>query len=125
MDLQQIRYFLALARELHYWKTAEKMNITQSALTRRIQSLENELGLLLFERNKRNVKLTPAGKFLRAKWEVELNEIEYIHQFAKQIHLGENGTIKIAHPDSISASIMPDILALQKTIQNFRSNWFR
>ena len=58
MDLQQIRYFLALARELHYWKTAEKMNITQSALTRRIQSLENELGLLLFDRNKRNVKLT-------------------------------------------------------------------
>lgn len=111
MDLQQIRYFLALARELHYWKTAEKMNITQSALTRRIQSLENELGLLLFDRNKRNVKLTPAGHFLRDKWEVELNEIEYIHQFAKQIHLGENGTIKIAHPDSISASIMPDILA--------------
>jgi LysR family transcriptional activator of glutamate synthase operon len=111
MDLQQIRYFLALARELHYWKTAEKMNITQSALTRRIQSLENELGLLLFDRNKRNVKLTPAGLFLRDKWEIELNEIEYIHQFAKQIHLGENGTIKIAYPDSISASIMPDILA--------------
>ncbi|SOD12836.1 LysR family transcriptional regulator [Pedobacter xixiisoli] len=111
MDLQQIRYFLALAKELHYWNTAGKMNITQSALTRQIQSLENELGLLLFERNKRNVKLTPAGRFLKNKWEVELNEIEYIHQFAKQIHLGESGMIKIAHPDSISASIMPDILA--------------
>lgn len=111
MDLQQIKYFLALARDLHYWNTAGKMNITQSALTRQIQSLEKELGLLLFERNKRNVKLTPAGQFLREKWEIELNEIEYIHQFAKQIHLGENGTIKIAHPDSISASIMPDILA--------------
>lgn len=111
MDLQQIRYFLALAGELHYWNTAAKINITQSALTRQIQSLENELGLLLFERNKRNVKLTPAGNFLKDKWEVELNEIEYIHKFAKQIHLGESGTIRIAHPDSISASIMPDILA--------------
>lgn len=111
MDLQQIKYFLALSRELHYWNTAGKMNITQSALTRQIQSLENELGLLLFERNKRNVKLTPAGRFLKDKWEVELNEIEYIHQFAKQIHLGESGTIRIAHPDSISASIMPDLLA--------------
>lgn len=110
MNLQQIKYFLALADELHYWNTAAKMNITQSALTRQIQSLENELGLLLFERNKRNVKLTPAGKFLQDKWEVELNEIEYIHQFAKQIHLGESGTIRIAHPDSISASIMPGIL---------------
>lgn len=111
MNIQQIKYFLALANELHFWNTATKMNITQSALTRQIQSLENELGLLLFERNKRNVKLTPAGKFLKDKWEVQLSEIEYIHQFAKQIHLGESGTIKIAHPDSISASIMPDILA--------------
>jgi len=111
MDLQQIRYFLALSRELHYWNTAAKMNITQSALTRQIQSLENELGLLLFERNKRNVKLTPAGHFLKDKWEIEINEIEFIHQFAKQIHLGESGTVRIAYPDSISASIMPDILA--------------
>ena len=111
MDLQQIKYFLALSEQLHYWKTAEKINITQSALTRQIQSLENELGLQLFERNKRNVKLTPAGKFLKEKWEVELSELEYIHQFAKQIHLGERGTLTIAYPDSISASIMPDILA--------------
>lgn len=111
MNIQQIKYFLALAGKLHYWNTAAEMNITQSALTRQIQSLESELGLLLFERNKRNVKLTPAGKFLKDKWEVQLSEVEYIHQFAKLIHLGESGTIKIAHPDSISASIMPDILA--------------
>lgn len=110
MDLQRIKYFLALSEQLHYWKTAEKINITQSALSRQIQTLESELGLQLFERNKRNVKLTPAGKFLKEKWEVELSELEYIHQFAKQIHLGERGTITIAHPDSISASIMPDIL---------------
>ncbi len=110
MDLQRIKYFLALSVELHYWNTAEKINISQSALSRQIQSLESELGLQLFERNKRNVKLTPAGKFLKEKWEVELSELEYIHQFAKQIHLGERGTITIAHPDSISASIMPDIL---------------
>ncbi|RYF21438.1 MAG: LysR family transcriptional regulator [Flavobacteriales bacterium] len=111
MNIQQIKYFLALAGKLHYWNTAAEMNITQSALTRQIQSLESELGVLLFERNKRNVKLTPTGKFLKDKWEVQLSEIEYIHQFAKLIHLGESGTIKIAHPDSISASIMPDILA--------------
>lgn len=110
MDLLQIKYFLALAQELHFWNTAGKMNITQSALSRHIQSLESELGLVLFERNKRNVKLTPAGKFLQEKWEVELNELEFIHQFAKQIHLGESGTIRIAHPDSISGSIIPDMV---------------
>jgi len=111
MDLQQIKYFLALAQELHFWNTAGKINITQSALSRHIQSLESELGVQLFERNKRNVKLTPAGTFLKEKWQVELNELEFIHQFARQMHLGESGTIRIAHPDSISGSLMPDIIA--------------
>lgn len=115
MDLRTIKYFIALANELHYWNTAAKMNITQSALSRQIQSLESELNVVLFDRNKRNVKLTPAGSFLKQKWEVELNELDFIHNFARQIHLGEHGTIKIAHPDSISASLMPDILA---TISN-------
>ncbi len=111
MDLQQIKYFLALAHELHFWKTAAKISITQSALSRQIQSLEAELGVQLFERNKRNVKLSPAGQFLREKWEVKLNELEFFHQHARQIQLGESGTIIIAHPDSISASIMPDMLS--------------
>lgn len=111
MDLQQIRYFLALAKELHFWNTAEKISITQSALSRHIQSMERELGVQLFERNKRNVKLTPAGCFLKEKWETELNKLDSIHQFARQIHLGESGTIRIAHPDSISGSIMPDFMA--------------
>lgn len=110
MDIQQIRYFLALAEELHFWNTAEKMNITQSALTRHIQALESELNVQLFDRNKRSVKLTAAGQFMKEKWAVELNEIGFIHQFARQIHLGESGTIRIAYPESISASILPDML---------------
>lgn len=110
MNFQQIRYFLTLAKELHFWKTAEKVNITQSALSRQIQSLENELGIRLFERDKRNVKLTPAGRFLKEKWQMELSELEFIHQFARQIHLGESGIIRIAHPDSISTVVMPELL---------------
>ncbi|WP_442591982.1 LysR family transcriptional regulator [Pedobacter sp. AW31-3R] len=110
MDIQQIKYFLALAEELHFWKTAGKMNITQSALSRHIQALERELGVQLFERDKRNVKLTAAGEFLKDKWEVEINKLNFIHQSARQIQLGESGTIRISYPDSISASILPGIL---------------
>lgn len=73
MDLHSLKYFLALAEELHFWNTASKMNITQSALSRNIQSLESELGIQLFDRNKRNVKLTAAGKFLKEEWAKELN----------------------------------------------------
>ncbi|WP_116788647.1 LysR family transcriptional regulator [Flavobacterium psychrotrophum] len=111
MDIQQLKYFLALAKELHFWNTAAKMNITQSALSRQIQSLESELGLQLFYRNKRSVKLTPAGKFLQDKWSEEINQLESMHRLARQIHLGEQGTIRIAHPDSISSSILPDFVS--------------
>lgn len=116
MDIQQLKYFLALAKELHFWKTAEKMNITQSALSRHIMSLENEMGLQLFFRNKRNVKLTPAGEFLKEKWSTELIQLEAIQKHARQIHLGEQGSVCIAHPDSISASIIPDFIKKIATV---------
>lgn len=67
MDIQQIRYFLALAKELHFWNTSEKVGITQSALSRQIMSLESELNVKLFNRDKRNVNLTDAGLFLKEK----------------------------------------------------------
>lgn len=111
MDIQQIKHFLALAKDLHFWKTAGKMHITQSALSRQIQALERELGVQLFERDKRNVKLTSAGQFLREKWEVEINALEFFHEHARQIQLGETGTIIISHPDSVTASIMPDMIS--------------
>ncbi|MFH7017314.1 LysR family transcriptional regulator [Flavobacterium sp. FlaQc-47] len=110
MDIQQLKYFLALANELHFWNTAEKMSITQSALSRHIMSLESELGLQLFVRNKRNVKLTPAGEFLKEKWKAELIQFEAIQKHALQIHLGQYGTVSIAHPDSISSFFLPDFI---------------
>jgi len=110
MDLQQIRNFLKLAEELHFWKSASMVNLTQSALSRQIMSLEKELGCSLFERNKRNVKLTPAGLFLKEKWSVLLDDLNYVHVFAKNIGAGENGIVRIVHPDSVSYSVIPTVL---------------
>lgn len=111
MDIQQIKNFLKLSEELHFWRTASIMNITQSALSRQIQSLEEELGVSLFERNKRNVKLTPSGAFLKDKWSALLDDLNYVHLFARKMSEGESGHIRIAHPDSISYSLMPEVLA--------------
>lgn len=110
MDLQQIRNFLKLSEELHFWRTAGMMNITQSALSRQIMALEEELGVVLFERNKRNVKLTPSGVFLKDKWSVLLDDLNFVHLFARKMSEGETGSIRIAHPDSISYSFLPDVL---------------
>ncbi|PRY08974.1 LysR family transcriptional regulator [Pontibacter ummariensis] len=111
MELQQIKYFLALAQELHFWHTAERMFITQSALSRQIKALEDELGIKLFERNKRNVKLTEAGAFLRDQWLPLLDEINRTHLQARKIHEGASGLVRIGYPGSTAYGFMPNLIA--------------
>jgi len=115
MRIEQIKYFLALANELHFWKTSEKVFISQSSLSRQIQSLEDELGVQLFERDKRNVKLTDAGKYLQEHWRMAINGLDQIHRQAKKIDEGTAGIVSISYPGSIAFSYLPDFLEILKT----------
>ncbi|MDN3494160.1 LysR family transcriptional regulator [Winogradskyella bathintestinalis] len=110
MTIQQIKYFLVLAKELHFWNTAEKVFISQSSLSRQIQALEDELQIQLFERDKRNVKLTNAGKFLQEQWREEIKEFDQIIRQAKKIDEGKAGTISITYPGSIAYEFLPKFL---------------
>jgi len=110
MTIQQMRYFLVLAKELHFWKTSEKVHISQSSLSRQIQSLEGELGFKLLERDKRNVELTEAGTFIQQRWELLLNELNQTHREAKKISAGTSGVISIAYPGSISFDFLPNLI---------------
>jgi DNA-binding transcriptional LysR family regulator len=110
MNLNQIRYFLGLARELHFWNAAEKMHIAQSSLSRQIKALEDELGIRLFERNKREVKLSVAGAFLDQEWQRMLAEIDNVHLHARQMARGEAGQIRIGHVGSVAHSTLPELL---------------
>lgn len=110
MTIQQIKYFLVLAEELHFWKTSEKVYISQSSLSRQIQTLEEELGFKLLERDKRNVKLTDAGKFLKEHWEILLDEFDRTNTQARKISKGSSGLISIGYPGSISSTFLPELL---------------
>jgi DNA-binding transcriptional LysR family regulator len=64
MELRQVRAFVEVATSGHFGRAAERLHVTQPAVTQRIQALEHELGLQLLERNARQVRLTPAGAVL-------------------------------------------------------------
>lgn len=96
MTIRQLEYFSAVANLLNFSKAAEQMYISQPALSRSILALEEEIGVVLFDRDKHNVTLTPAGIVLASrlpKLSVELSETIAETQ---QAHYGKLGSMRIA-----------------------------
>lgn len=129
MDFRTIEHFLKLTETLNFRKAAEDIYIAQPALSRQIMALEEELGVVLFDRNKRNVALTPAGEYFKEECERILEDFERVKQRTFQVHKGEGGEIKIAHSSSSMQFLLPNILAkiqaempLMKTILNETTN---
>ncbi|WP_435356854.1 LysR substrate-binding domain-containing protein [Emticicia sp. SJ17W-69] len=111
MELRQLRYFLMLAHELHFKRAADKLFIVQPALTKQIQDLEVELGIKLFDRNKRNVKLSVAGEFFRNEISKVFESLEKAKNEVKQVELGQKGEVKIGYVGSCIHTFLPDLLA--------------
>jgi DNA-binding transcriptional LysR family regulator len=76
IELRQLRYFVAVAEELHFGRAAERLHMSQSPLSRAIRDLERDLGVMLFVRTTRRVELTPAGLRLLERSRRALAEID-------------------------------------------------
>lgn len=111
MELRQLKYFITLAHELHFNRAAEKLFIVQPALTKQIKDLEEELGVLLFERTKRSVKLTPAGEFFRSRVENIIQQLEEAKNHVRWVEDGSKGELRIGYVGSCIHTFLPDLLS--------------
>ena len=110
IGLRQYNYFLAVAKELHFKKAADKLFISQPGLSKQIKEMEESLGFKLFERNNRNVVLTAAGKYLKEEITLLLNDNERILRHAQHIATGNEGEIHLGYLGSAMQTVIPKLL---------------
>ena len=97
VELRQLRYFVAVAEELHFGRAAERLHMSQSPLSRAIRELERELGLVLFVRTTRRVELTPAGTALLERARRALAEIDAAVDEARRAAEPDGGVLGVGY----------------------------
>ena len=117
IELRHLRYFVAVAEELHFGKAARRLGIAQPPLSLQIQRLEAELGVPLFERTSRRVELTAAGHRLLKEGKRLLDDFASATDAARRAARGETGSIAVA----FAASVM--FLSLPRIIRRFREDF--
>ena len=110
VEFRHLRYFQIVAQELHFRKAAEKLFITQPALSRQIKQLEEYVGAELFKRDKRNVSLTKAGEYLLKESQFMFDHLGFIKDNIKHISRGDEGEIRIGFVGSAMQSVIPTLL---------------
>jgi DNA-binding transcriptional LysR family regulator len=109
-QLRLIRYFVAVAEELHFGRAARRLHITQPSLSRAIRELERTLGADLLTRTKRSVRLTEAGRALLHAAPHALEEVERACELARRVARGEAGQLRLGFLPSANVQIVPALV---------------
>ena len=110
LELRHIKYFLAVADTLHFRKAAETLFISQPGLSRQIKYMENNLGVKLFDRHNRDVKLTHVGLYLKLELTKNIKNLESILHHAKLLEDGKDGQLNFGFVGSAMQQIIPELL---------------
>ena len=110
MDLRHLRYFVAVAEELHFGRAAQRLHMSQPPLSQQIRRFESELGVLLFERSKRNVKLTPVGQAFYHRAKMILASAQIAIAEVQQLARGEQDTVRLGFMSAVMLLDFPAFL---------------
>ncbi|PZU07463.1 LysR substrate-binding domain-containing protein [Sphingomonas sp.] len=116
MELRHLRYFLRVAEELHFGRAAAKLGISQPPLSQQIRALEDELGIELFDRTSRRVRLTDAGAIFMVEARRTLDQARHAVDVARRIQQGEEGELAIGYVSSV-----PFVAQVSSTFAGFRA----
>ncbi|WP_437883243.1 LysR family transcriptional regulator [Pseudomonas sp. LRF_L74] len=110
MEIRQLRYFIAVAEELNFNRAAERLYISQSALSRQIQQLEDDISAVLLERNSKRVALTSAGESFYHHAQRILGDLSFAAEESKLLSSGQRGKLAIGIFGSSILDLIPQVL---------------
>ncbi len=110
IDLRHLRYFVAVAEELHFGRAATRLGIQQPPLSQQIKQLEFEIGHALFIRSSRSVALTAAGRELLERSRRTLTRLEEDLHAVQRVGRGEVGTLTVGFAGSAMLTMLPDVI---------------
>jgi DNA-binding transcriptional LysR family regulator len=107
MELRQLRYFVAVAEELHFRRAAARLHMSQPPLSHQIRLLEEELGCPLLARTRQRVEMTPAGEAFLRDARAVLADLDRAAHNARRIHEGQTGLLRVSFAGSALLSLVP------------------
>ena len=121
MNIRDLKYFITVAELGHFGKAAEQCFVSQPTLSGQIKKLEEELGVILFERNNRNVMLTEIGKQIAVLARQILQEVDTIKEIADNAHDPFSGKFKLGAFQTLSTYIFPELVPkIKENLPNIR-----
>lgn len=117
MELTHLKYFMAVAEELHFGRAAKRLNVSQPPLSQQIMKLEDELGVKLFRRSSRVVELTEVGKFFMEEVKAILNRVALMEERMARISSGQSGTLAVGFNEPVLNTVLP------KAVDKFRRRY--
>lgn len=110
MDFKRLSYFLAVAEELHFGRASARLGIAQPPLSRQIAQFEREIGAVLFDRSRSQIRLTQAGELLLERAREILERVDQTEREVMRIGQGVAGRLRIAFVGTATFGVLPNII---------------